>query len=92
MTVALRDRREMALARQVWDAQGCLAQEGFVCANGLPLSFASQRFDLVWNSNRLLFFNPRAVIVVMARVSRRYVLLIVPNRHNYGFPACRVHH
>jgi hypothetical protein len=92
VTVALRDRREIALARRVWEAQDCLAQGSFVCANGLPLPFTSRRFDLVWNFNRLPFFNPQAMIAEMARISRRYVLLMAPSRHNYGFLARRVHH
>jgi hypothetical protein len=79
-------------AHRIWDAQGCLTQVGFVSAQGLPLPFPARHFDLVWSFNRLPFFDPQELIAEMARVSRRYVLLMVPSRHNYGFVARRVQH
>jgi hypothetical protein len=92
VTVALASPAEADLARRAWAAQGCLAQGDFVCVRGFPLPFPSRRFDLVWNFNRLPFLDPRPLVGEMARLSRRYVALVVPNRRNYGFPARRLYH
>jgi hypothetical protein len=92
VTVALASPAEADLARRVWVTQGCLAQGDFVCVRGFPLPFPSRRFDLVWNFNRLPFLDPRPLVGEMARLSRRYVALVVPNRRNYGFPARRLYH
>lgn len=90
--VVLEDPSELALARRAWAAQGCLARGGFICANVLPLPFPSRRFDLVWNFNRLPLLEPQPLVAEMARLSRRYVAVVVPNRRNYGFPARRLYH
>jgi hypothetical protein len=92
VTVALEAPAEADLARRAWAAQGCLAQGDFVCVRGFPLPFASRHFDLVWNFNRLPFLDPWLLVGEMARLSRRYVALVVPNRRNYGFPARRLYH
>ncbi|MCP4537252.1 MAG: class I SAM-dependent methyltransferase [Chloroflexi bacterium] len=92
VTVVLEDPVEVALARQTWSAQDCLAQGQFACLQGLSLPFPSRHFDLVWNFNRLPFLDPTALVAEMVRLSRRYVALVVPNRRNYGFPARRLYH
>ena len=92
VTVTLDNLAGVTLARRAWSAQGCLDQGDFVCVRGLPLPLLSRRFDLVWNFNRLPFLNPAALAAEMARLSRRYVALVVPNRRNYGFPARRLFH
>lgn len=92
VTVALGGEAAIALAQRAWAAQGCLAQVDFARVHDLPLSFRSSSFDLVWNFNRLPFLDARALVAEMARLSRRYVALVVPNRRNYGFPARRLYH
>jgi len=92
VTVALDDPAEVVLARRAWAAQACLARGDFVCVQGVDLPFPSRCFDLVWNFNRLPFLDPRALVAEMARLSRRYVALVAPNRRNYGFPARRLYH
>lgn len=92
VTVALAEEDELRLARRAWNAQGCLPQAEFVRARGLCSPFDSHSFDLAWNFNRLPFLDPPALVAEMSRVSCRYVALIVPNRHNYGFPARRLYH
>jgi hypothetical protein len=92
VTLALEKPAEVALARRAWAAQGCLAQVRFVCVQRLPLPFSSRRFDLVWNFNRLPFIDPGRLLGEMARLSCRYVALVVPNRRNYSFPARRLYH
>lgn len=92
VTVALENPLEVALARRAWTAAGCLAQGDFVCVRGPSFPFPFRRFDLVWNFNRLPFLSPQALVAEMARLSRHYVALVVPNRRNYGFPARRLYH
>ncbi len=92
VTVALGDPAEVALAQRAWTALGCRAQGDFVCVRGLSLPFPFRRFDLVWNFNRLPFLEPQLLVAEMARLSRRYVALVVPNRRNYGFPARWLYH
>lgn len=92
VTVVLENPAEIALAQRAWAAQGCLAQVDFIRVDELPLFSPPHRFDLVWNFNRLPFTDPAALIGEMARLSRRYVALVVPNRRNYGFPARRLYH
>ncbi len=92
VTVVLQDSTVIELARRGWRSQGCLERVRFSCSPDGHLPVAAERFDLVWNFNRLPFFEPGALIAEMVRVSRRYVALVVPNRRNYGFPARRLYH
>jgi SAM-dependent methyltransferase len=57
----------------------------------LPLPDAS--VDLAWNFNVMARqSHPQEVLSEMARVSRKYVLVCVPNRHHYAFGLHRLHH
>jgi hypothetical protein len=80
------------VARRTWAAQGLADRLSVVRDTVLPLPLSDGRFDLVWNFNRLPFLEPRALIAEMARLSRRYVALVVPNRRNIGFPARWLYH
>ena len=61
--------------------------------DGKCLPFADGRFDLAWNFNVMTRqANPRAALEELVRVSRRYVLVFVPNRLNYSFGLHRLHH
>jgi hypothetical protein len=92
VTVALEQPAAIALARRAWQSQGCAARVQFLRSSGWRLPVADSQFDLVWNFNRLPFCPPRQLIAEMARVARRYVLLGVPNRANYGFLARQISH
>lgn len=60
---------------------------------GQPLPYADGEFDLAWNFNVLTRQpDPAALLAEMARVSRRYVLVFVPNARNYSFGLHRLHH
>lgn len=55
------------------------------------LPFADQQFDLVWNFDSIpLLADPARFIAEMARVSRRLVMIILPNRWNIGYPVHRL--
>ena len=92
VVVVLEGGTAVELARRGWRSQGCVGRVQFLCATDGRFPCAANRFDLVWNFNRLPFFDPQALIAEMARVSRRYVLLFVPSQRNYGFLARRLHH
>ena len=50
----------------------------------LTLPFNSNTFDLVWNSGDITLERPFEGIHEMARVSKRFVLVFVPNRFHAG--------
>jgi SAM-dependent methyltransferase len=54
-----------------------------VCGDAVNLPFADDTFDLVFEANLLHHVNNRqGVLAAMTRVTRRYVVLIEPNRLN----------
>lgn len=57
------------------------------------LPYESESFDLAWNFNVMTRqANPETALAELVRVSRRYILIFVPNRLNYGFGLHRFHH
>lgn len=86
VTVVLESQPAADLALEAWQAVGCDHRVGFFVSQSGRLDFPADSFDLVWNFNIL----PRspdaaATIQAMVEISRRYVLIFVPNRANYGF-------
>ena len=85
---------EAAFARQVWRLhapRAALRVEAAPLKHPFPYPPAS--FDLVWNFNVMpRLASPLRSLREMARLSRRLVLVFVPNRRNYGFPLHRLHH
>jgi hypothetical protein len=82
------------LARTVWghhapDAGLKTVEEW----DGQRLPFEDGSFDLAWNFNVMTRqADPLGALTEMVRVSRRYVLVFVPNRFNYSFWLHRLHH
>lgn len=94
VTLVLPRPDQAAFARQVWD---CHAPGGPLqiveAGEAASLPFASGSFDLAWNFNVMPRLpDPQAALAELARVSRRYVLVCVPNRQNYSFGLHRLHH
>lgn len=62
----------------------------------LPAS--AGEYDLVWNFNVMTryedlgFTTPQELLAELVRISRKYVLIFVPNRMNYSFWLHRLHH
>ena len=91
--VVLPDQETANLAERAWDAAGCRSHGDFVVSPEPVLQFPDNSFDLVWSFNVISRLdNFTEILDEMLRVSRRYVLLFVPNRRNYGFWLHRLHH
>ncbi|MFZ5915369.1 MAG: class I SAM-dependent methyltransferase [Chloroflexota bacterium] len=91
--VVLPDQEMSQLAERAWDAANCRSRGTFVVSPEPALQFADNSFDLVWSFNVISRLdNSDQILDEMLRVSRRYVLLFVPNRWNYGFWLHRLHH
>lgn len=93
VTVCLYDVERIALARRVWEAQGCDRLVTFVELSAPRLPAEPNSYDLVWNFNVMPRVpHPGRLLDEMIAASRRYVLLFVPNRANYSFWLHRLHH
>ncbi|HEY7422907.1 MAG TPA: methyltransferase domain-containing protein [Gemmataceae bacterium] len=82
------------LARSVWHHLAPNASlETVEEWDGRRLPFEDDSFDLAWNFNVMTRqSDPLATLTEMVRISRRYVLVFVPNRLNYSFWLHRLHH
>lgn len=95
VTLAATGQQRAAFARPVWQRYASTACQPEICLVDPPGSLAGfeNRFDLVWNFNIINRHpHPRMLLEQMARASRRYVLVLVPNRQNYGFFLHRLQH
>jgi SAM-dependent methyltransferase len=94
VTLMLPDHARAELARSIWQHHAPDAiLETVEAWDGARLPFEDGQFDLAWNFNVMTRpDDPRTLLAEMARVSRRYVLLFVPNRLNYSFGVHRLHH
>jgi len=102
VTLALPDPARADYARAVWAHHAPRAAlelhtNGRVHSQDLEnrshLPYSDNSFDLVWNFNVINRQpEPEGLLAEMRRVSRRWVLIFVPNRRNYGFSLHRLHH
>jgi ubiquinone/menaquinone biosynthesis C-methylase UbiE len=59
------------------------AHHGLVCGDATRLPFQDEAFDLVFEGNLLHHVtDPTSVLIEMHRVSRKYVIVLEPNRYN----------
>jgi SAM-dependent methyltransferase len=81
-------------SQTVWAHHAPAARVDMVTAwDGGRLPFDDGAFDLAWNFNVMTrAADPQALLAELARVSRKYVLVFVPNRRNYAFGLHRLHH
>jgi SAM-dependent methyltransferase len=94
VTTMLPYREKAEFARKVWAYHAPSAnyevREDYV---EYWLPFDDDQFDLVWNFNVMVGQdNPQELLEEMKRVSRRHVLVCIPNRSNYAFWLHRLHH
>jgi SAM-dependent methyltransferase len=77
----------------VWAVHAPEAEPHFLPVDAGCFPFEDGSFDLVWNFNVMpRQAAPLELLREMARVSRGWVLVFVPNRANYGFWLHRLHH
>ena len=90
----LPDPARAEFARQVWARHAPQARFAITTEwNGKRLPFNDGEFDLAWNFNVMTRqANALVILAELCRVSRRYVLICVPNRSNYGFGLHHFHH
>lgn len=88
------ERERASLARETWAHHASESVLEISDVDELDkLPFESDSFDLAWNFNVMTRqADPEAALAEMVRVSKRYALIFVPNRLNYGFGLHRLHH
>jgi SAM-dependent methyltransferase len=94
VSLVLPSPERVALTREVWAIHAPEARPEIVEEwDGQRMPFGDESFDLAWNFNVMTRADdPQALLTEMARVSRRHVLIFVPNRRNYAFWLHRLHH
>lgn len=94
-TLAVTEPRRAEYAQQVWQRYAPRSHQPQIRLVDPPgsLDTFDAQFDLVWNFN-IANRHPRPFDLVrqMARASRKYVMVVVPNRRNYGFFLHRLQH
>ncbi len=94
VSLLLPSAERAAFAKTVWahhapDAQLKIVEQW----DGRRLPFEDGAFDLAWNFNIMTRAeDPQALLAELSRVSRKYVLIFVPNRFNYAFWLHLFHH
>ena len=74
-------------ARELWRRSGILKQARFVASSLASIPLEDYACDLVWNFIAIpMLPNPEVYLHEMKRISKRFVLLVCPNRANYGYP------
>jgi len=92
VTFISRSEEVLEKARRLWELSGFLAVAKFIKSDLVRLPFDSNTFDLVWNFIEIpKLEDPTNFIQEMARVSRKLVFIVVPNRSNYGYPIYAMH-
>jgi len=95
VTLASTEPQRAAFARDVWSRYAPPTHQADVRMIEAPgsLDGFEDGYDLAWNFNIINRHpNPSGLLEQMARASRRYVLVVVPNRKNYGFFLHRLQH
>jgi ubiquinone/menaquinone biosynthesis C-methylase UbiE len=90
VTVSLPAERQIEIARSIYEKHNLNAT--FNKAENFQLDYKDQSFDLVWNFCITHILNSEKLIDDMVRISRKYVMIIVPNLLNYGFLLHKIDH
>jgi SAM-dependent methyltransferase len=94
-TVAMANpsRKMLDQARLVWEQQRLIDAASFTFCEVDQTPFEDDSFDLVWNYCMFeRFRDPSALVAEMKRVSRRFVLIMTQNVHNFGTGIHKVYH
>jgi len=90
VTLSLPSVKQLEIARGVYEKLNLDAR--FSLSENFQLSHPDESFDLVWNFCVIHILNSESLIDEMIRISKRYVLIIVPNFLNYGFLLHKIDH
>lgn len=86
VTLVHSDNEIIEKTRTFWEEMD-LSPEVLLHEDLYHLPFDDRTFDLVWNFDHVpLVDDPARLIAEMARVSNDLVMVIVPNRSNFGYP------
>jgi hypothetical protein len=94
ITLMLSGNEQIAFTQKVWTTYAPQADLRIIeTAEDEKLPFMRDNFDLAWNFNVM----PRAaepflLMDELCRISRKAVLIVVPNRSNYSFALHRLQH
>ncbi len=93
-TVMLDNKEQIAFARQIWKKYAPKSNPEIIeIFDNEILPFPENTFDLVWNFN-VMSRKAESIGLLgeLCRISRRNVLIVVPNRANYSFMFHRLQH
>ena len=87
VTIMLESEQKEDMAKKVWGIYAPNSGVFFIPEKIDPtLPFPESSFDLVWNFNVInRYIKAEIMVNEMCRISRKFVLLCVPNRYNYSF-------
>ena len=94
VTLLLPEPARADFARSVWAMHAPEARPTIQASwDGRRLPFDDDTFDLAWNFNVMAQqTDPGRLLSELCRISRKYVLVCVPNRSNYSFWLHQLHH
>jgi hypothetical protein len=93
-TLLLPGKYRAEFAQTVWEHYAPSAEVDILAERvSARFPFEDESFDLAWNFNVMTrHLDASGLLSELKRVSRKFVLIFVPNRHNYGFGLHRYHH
>lgn len=88
--ICLPGEKQIEIAKEICDKYSIHAS--FTKSDNFRLPFSDSSCDLVWNFCIAHILNPEELLEEMIRISKKYVMVIVPNPENYGFILHRINH
>lgn len=94
ITIMLNDQAQIAYAQQIWTKHASLSNLRMLnSSKDANLPFLENEFDLAWNFNVMVrASDPFRLLDELCRISRKAVLIVVPNSANYSFILHRLQH
>jgi hypothetical protein len=94
ITLMLNGDEQIVFTKKVWTRYAPQADLKIIdTSDGINLPFMGDNFDLAWNFNVMpRVTEPLLLIDELCRISRKAVLIVVPNRSNYSFALHRLQH
>ncbi len=90
VTVILPSEKQIEIAGYVYKQHNMNGT--FKKSENFEMDYPDKSFDLVWNFCVTHILDSEKIIDNMVRISRKYVMIIVPNLLNYGFLLHKIDH